>query len=674
LRSVYSSAFAVAGFLAASAAFFAFNLDLAEGQRISVATIWAVSISPFLPVLAAILAMDSFSDERQTGLIDILLASPVKERDLAFGKFLGVFIALTTAMVLSLLATIIAVQVFAPDVLSETGLSGFCSSFLALMLQGVLWCAVSVSMSALFRHAATAACASILLLVGIPRGVWYALLAWAPQDRIAFGEMPLDAHILDISSGLVSTGVFVSYLLIASFFLFFTSKTIASMRLAGRGTASLRISTAFAVLLSLSAAILAVCLAFRLDVDLDIPVGGTERRCSARTQSILEESHGEITITCFMSRRDKRFREIGHLLRSLRATSASHGGAKVDIRYVDPKWDIGQAERLVRQGAVENSVVFERGRRIAIVDLADGFGERICASTILSLTMPPQRRNIYWTTGHGETSFSEYGNWGMSDIARDLSRDGYRNNVIDLVNETAIPPDCALIVVAGAKDDFSRSELARIDNYLRAGGRMLVLSSMADTGGVASILPGWGLRATTIAPTGTKTVSGVDVVVGNFSEHPITKPLDGSRILFEHPVGFMPSAAAESGAGADRIEFTSLALVGNAVVAAVIERGASAGNDLSIRPTRIVAIGDAGFAVNSQLSARANANRDFFLNCVAYLSGTDASVASGTEAGTIITKMDQDARVYFAVATAVVFPVVVLICLIAIALRRRCRT
>ena len=55
-RSLFSTAFAVGGFLAASAALFAFRLDAAEGVNLSVASVWAMGVAPFLPALAAFLA------------------------------------------------------------------------------------------------------------------------------------------------------------------------------------------------------------------------------------------------------------------------------------------------------------------------------------------------------------------------------------------------------------------------------------------------------------------------------------------------------------------------------------------------------------------------------------------------------------------------------------------
>ena len=414
------------------------------------------------------------------------------------------------------------------------------------------------------------------------------------------------------------------------------------------------------------------CISF-LDTKIDLPVGNVETEFSARTRGVLADAHGEMTVTCFLPRKDPRFRPVGHFLRKLQRESASLGGIKIDLRFVDPLWDLGPAERLVRLGATEGSLVFEKGRRNVVLPLDEGYGERICASTIQSLTMPPQRRNVYWTVGHGEAARDDYGAFGMSDIARELAREGYRNVAIDLAGDAQIPSDCALIVVAGAKEDFSRAESGRVDSYLRAGGRLLVLLATADSGGVASLLPGWGLRPSPATTAGAKSISGTDLIVGEFSEHAISKPLQGSRIVLERPIGFMPSAAAETGSGADRIEFTPLAKAGTAVVAAAVERGVGAGADLSIRPMRLVAIGDAGFVMNGQLGARANANRDFFLNCVAYLSGTDASVASGAETNVLSTGLDRATRGRFAAVVAGAVPFVVLLLLMAVAARRRRR-
>ena len=104
-----------------------------------------------------------------------------------------------------------------------------------------------------------------------------------------------------------------------------------------------------------------------------------------------------------------------------------------------------------------------------------------------------------------------------------------------------------------------------------------------------------------------------------------------------------------------------------------MERGVGAGADLSIRPTRIVVVGDASFVMNGQLSVRANANRDFLLNCAAYLSGSDSISASGAEAGTLVTGLDRAGRRRLAGVHVVAVPGVVFLVFAIVAAGRRRR-
>ena len=635
--------------------------------------VWALSVSPVLPALAAFLAMDAWSDERHSGRIDMLLTVAVRERDYVIGKFLGVWAITMVAVVLFALSSVVCLWCFAPSAFAGSGLVGFLPALLALAVQSALWCAASVALSAMCRHAAAAAFASVVLTIALPRGIWAGLMAWSSEGRPAFGEMPLDAFVVDVASGLVPVGTCVAYLVLAASLIFVAAKVVASLRLVGRGAMSLRASTWFAVLLALVFAVLAVRLALRFDTTVDLSSGGAPSAFSPRTRSILSESSGDIVATCFLPRSDARFREAARMLRSLKRASEENGGARFSIRFVDPRWDLGIAERLVRRGVAVESLVFEKGRRIVVLPFADGIGERVCAATVRRLTSRPPRRSIYWTIGHGESGFDAYDAFGMSDIARDLSREGYVHAPIDLASVRQIPGDCALILVAGARDDLSRAELGMLDSYLRGGGRLLVLTSAARDGGLSSLLSAWGIRPVAPQPVvGAKTLSGTDVIVSGFADHAISAALKGSRVVMERPVSFVPSAAAAVSAdGADRIEFSPIARVGATALAAAVERGAGAGSDLAIRPTRIVAVGDAGFVLNGQLEARANANRDFFLNCVAYLAGTDAPGSGGVEAGVLHAGMDRTARIRHALVSSVALPGVIFLLLVAATMHRR---
>ena len=182
---------------------------------------------------------------------------------------------------------------------------------------------------------------------------------------------------------------------------------------------------------------------------------------------------------------------------------------------------------------------------------------------------------------------------------------------------------------------------------------------------------------------GAKTLSGTDAVVSDFPGHDTTAGFAGSRIVLESPLAFVPSAAVGSAsadgaaaggpAGADRIVFSPVACIGRSAVVAAVERGGGAGSDLEIRPTRIVAIGDGLFAVNGQLAARANGNRDFFMNVVAYLSGSDPSGGDGRNPGVLSSNADRDGKIDSLAASAGVAPLAVFLAMSLVAFRRRRR-
>ena len=673
-RNLISTAFAYWGFLSVTALFFAFGLESAENGQLSVAVVWAAAVSYALPAMAALLAMDVWSEERLTGRMDMLLTLAVRERDFVFGKFIGVLALTFFAVLLSLAITVATLFVSAPLALEDVGFGAFAMACAALLVQAVLWCAVNVALSAMFKRPAAVACTSLILTLVIPRGIWMGLMSWSSAGRLGFGEFPIDAHVVDIASGIVPAGTVAAYLVVALCALFVAVKSVVACRLPGGGGRMLRVSTGVTMLLAAVVCGLALPLLQKMNPTIDVPVLGSETILSARTRGILTETSGEIAITCFLSRGDVRFRPVARLLRQIERESAFLGGARILLHFVDPRWDVGAADRLVRRGVDKESLVFEKGRRMSVVPVGEDCGERLCASAIRSISALTQRRTVYWTTGHGETAFGGYDASGMSDIARDLSREGFRNEPIDLAVAQQIPGDCALILIAGAKDDFSRVEIGRLDVYLREGGRLLVLLDSAASGGIVSMLPSWGMRTLDVPIKGAKTLSGTDVIASEFSQHPIASPLRGSRIVLERPVSFEPSAVVGTGAGADSIEFHAVAKAGSSVVAATVERGACAGRDTALRPTRVVVIGDSTFSLNASLSARASANRDFFLNCVAYLAGVETHGFGNDGWGRLRTGMDRSSRLRHVVWIAGVLPASVFLVMAFVAVRRRRRT
>jgi len=673
IASLGSSAFAVIGFLSASAILFAYLLFRAEGVQSHIVYLWASSIAPFLPFLAAFLSMDSLSDDRRTGRIDNLLSIAIRESDIVLGKYLGILAWVASTLIFSLASNYLIVCAMMPDIASDIRLLSFIPALLILVVQGILWCAISLLMSAFFRHSASAACASLALILALPFCLWKAASAFWPSFRHVVGSFPLFAHISDFSSGLLSVGVLLSYLICTGFALFIAVQRVKMYRLVGRMALTMRSMTVGTVICAFLAAILAVFACSRIRLIVDLPIDGAQTVFSPRTRQVLSELTSGMKVTCFMSRNDSRFRKVSQFLRALKSEAESMGLSRFVLTYVDPRWDLGEAEVLIRRGIEVETIVFESGHRRQAVHLGADFGERACVSAMRALTIAARHRTVYWTVGHAENSVTDYGPFGMSDIVREMTREGYANVRLDLTS-SAVPADCSMIVVAGAKDDFSRTELDRIDAYLREGGRLLVLQTRQPSSSLLTLLSSWGITQEPFLVKNYQTLTGSEVVASDFSEHVLSSSLKGSRVTFSNPISFRPSAATVGSVRADGIVFSPLVKVGSSALAVAAERGVETGTDLAIRPTRLVVIGDPLFVSNGPLSARALANRDFFMNCIAYLAGIDMAGSVGIEAGVLASGLDRGGRIRHLVVMALVLPGVLFVLWFFVMVHRRRRT
>ena len=667
---------AMGAFLVLSGGFFVRALLRGDGGSTPVAALWALSAAPFLPMLAALLTMRLVADERTDGRLDLLLSAPVRERDVVLGKFLGAFAIVCVSLAVYLLLPIVVLPRCAPALSGHLSLLTFLPAVGALLLQSAAWCALGLCASAWCRQAAVAAVVTLLLVLALPHALFQAGIAWSPALRARFAEMPLEAHLVDMSTGLFGTATLMFYLALTCFGLFAATKAVAATRLRGRAALGSRISTVCVMLLAAGFSCCAIALAVRLDVPFELSFRSVEDETSARTRQILAETHGDVNVSCFLAGKAPERRAVARLLRGLAAASRKVSGARLTIDWTDPRWDLGKASRLVRHGTPEGTLVFSRGQRRLEVPVASLFattngelrvtsggvfvGEEVCAGALQRLARPVPHEKVYWTTGHGETSFDSYdAAVGMSDIARELRRDGYHLAALNLAEQVSVPGDCAVLVVAGAREPFSRVELMRVQGYLATGGRLLVLAAGGSNAGVGTLLTDWGVRQLPFTAVSPKTLTGADVVVTDFADHRITAPLKGCFVLFE---GGTPLAAAE---GRGDAMFTALARTDEAAwgeadvaarpwtldptieprgpltLAAALERGGAAAKDLALRPTRIVVIGDASFVANGALAARANANRDFFLNSLAWLAGLDTLAAVRTPGNVVVTGLDR---------------------------------
>lgn len=192
-----------------------------------VTTVLGAGLFRFTAVLALVviplLTMRAFAEERKTGSLDLLLASPVSLTGLVVGKFLGVMGFVSLMLALAVLMPLSLLMVTPLDV----GL--LAAGALGLWLVLAAFVAASLFISALTREPVIAAIGSFGLLLGLWLLQAVSFFGWQPtilgitfqMDDIA-RHLSLIGHYDALLKGIVSTGDVGYYLIVCDLFLALT--------------------------------------------------------------------------------------------------------------------------------------------------------------------------------------------------------------------------------------------------------------------------------------------------------------------------------------------------------------------------------------------------------------------------------------------------------------------
>lgn len=219
---------------------------------------------------------------------------------------------------------------------------------------------------------------------------------------------------------------------------------------------------------------------------------------------------------------------------------------------------------------------------------------------------------------------------GYSAFADLLKHNNIQAETLEMprVNEV---PDCQLLVIAGPADPFLPEELAKIDRFLKQGGRLLVLfnyRSVEKPTGLEKLLASWGIEVgrNRVLDRGNSS-TGQDVVVGKFGGHPVVKPLFQSRLHLVLPRSIDKAKTSASSADAPQVELLATTSdngrivtdirngeahpsasdrLGSIPVMAAVEKGGLRGVASDRGATRIIAVGDSLFLGNEIIQSLGN--------------------------------------------------------------------
>ena len=250
------------------------------------------------------------------------------------------------------------------------------------------------------------------------------------------------------------------------------------------------------------------------------------------------------------------YTDIMAILREYQFLAKDRG--RLTVERVDPLRNPAKARELQAQyrfAGEENVVIVEHGGRSAVIPAPEmgeydtsptEFGERprlvafrgeqVLTSVLIGLTQPASAKKTYFLQGHGE---GLPGVPPLQIIGQNLKRQNITVAPLNLsATPAGIPPDAALVVIAGAHFDLSPDELSALRAYWKHEGHLLVLlDPTGETPGLDGFLDEEGKirprrdRVLRLVSLGSATGILRDVTGEFFAGSEITARLVGLNIL-----------------------------------------------------------------------------------------------------------------------------------------------
>jgi ABC-type uncharacterized transport system involved in gliding motility auxiliary subunit len=405
----------------------------------------------------------------------------------------------------------------------------------------------------------------------------------------------------------------------------------------------------------------------------DLTTGG-QFTLSDQTKKILSGLDQPVKVRVFASARSaERFRD--------RLTEYTHATDKLDVEYIEPLKQPALANQY--QVQQDGTVVFEYAGRI---ERATSDVEQDLTNALVKAIQGTQKK-VYFVQGHGEKDTGSSERTGFSGASEALVGDNFTVEKFVLAQQTAVPADAAVVVIAGPRTDFLPAEIDMLRAYLRKGGKVLLMLDPPETTTSAAqpnllaFAREWGVEVgnnmvVDLSPAGRLLGTGPSIpVAASYPSHPINERME---VLTAYPLArsIVPVSGGVDGRVAQAIVETSqnswaetdlkaLSTTGEArqeedkgdkagpisLAAAVTAPApeAPAPVEGQAKPeARVVVFGDSDFASNVALNVQGN--RDFFLNAVNWLAQQEDMIAIRAKEPSdrrVTMTADQQQRVYW---------------------------
>jgi ABC-type uncharacterized transport system involved in gliding motility auxiliary subunit len=323
-----------------------------------------------------------------------------------------------------------------------------------------------------------------------------------------------------------------------------------------------------------------------------------------------------------------------------RADDQRLSDAMTEFKYVTRRISYERIDPQQRPEIANQYKVQRLGETLVIsgdrVERPQNIGEQDLINAILKVTRD-KLKTICFVDGHGEKNYAGTDAEGYGAVDKGMKNENYETKAVNLVASNQVPSECSVLIVAGPKKAFFPQEVGMIGNYLREGGKALVMVDPDTDPGLGDLFKDWNIEVgnnTVIDTSGVGRLFGTGPgvpLVRNYGNHPITKDMTGTGTFFP-----LARSVKTGGAGSGEVISTALLNTSEASFAEVdlkgnqakldegidmkgpVSVGVSASKKIGDKEARFVVIGDSDFATNNYV--RLAGNGDLFLNTINWLA------------------------------------------------------
>ena len=278
---------------------------------------------------------------------------------------------------------------------------------------------------------------------------------------------------------------------------------------------------------------------------------------SDKTLALLASLDDRVRITVFIQAGHEIYLHLYDDLIQLLREYEYASGNRIVVERIDPDRNLARAEALMTRFNLPgpNVVILEYGDRTRVIHadelmemdyqpLLQGApprktafrGEMVISSSLLAITRA-ERPRVYFIEGHGERDFNERDEYvGLSRMGAEIRRDDIDLQPFSFTRQSSIPEDASALIIAGPTRRYADGEFERVRAYLEKAGRMILMLNSESDAGFAPLLESWGIESIdSLVVDPSRTLSGFDLLVDQYGDHPIVTPLAGITTVFYWP-------------------------------------------------------------------------------------------------------------------------------------------